>query len=194
MPFGSSLLEIGAGDPWVAQYLVECGYKVSIVDPYDGRDRGPSGFKAVSARYPSIDFYNGLFPEAVQHVPDIKFDCIYSISVLEHIAYTDIVGMSRSMKAFSRNGNSRIIHAIDLIQKGPGAEESIRDSREWLRAFGFKPGELDLLMLQMGNDAETYYLSAASHNMWRGGVPYDAYPMRRITSTHVCVTADQLIE
>ena len=29
-------------------------------------------------------------------------------------------------------------------------------------------------------DPETYLVSAEAHNVWRGAVPYDSYPMRRI--------------
>ena len=34
-------------------------------------------------------------------------------------------------------------------------------------------------------DPETYLVSAEAHNVWRGSVPYDSYPMRRIGSVEV---------
>lgn len=191
VPHGGHLLEVGAGDPWVAAYLVKLGYKVDVIDPYDGRDRGPSSFEEIAKRYPDITFYRGLFPDALPS-GDERYDGIYSISVLEHIDVEDIATMGKAMKAHARSPTSRIIHTIDFIQQGPGSEQAIIDMREWMRALGFKPGEIDLLAIQMLNDPETYYLSAASHNMWRGGVPYSQYRMRRITSTQVCVSADHL--
>ena len=34
-------------------------------------------------------------------------------------------------------------------------------------------------------DSETYLVSAEAHNQWRGSVPYDSYPMRRIGSVNL---------
>ena len=34
-------------------------------------------------------------------------------------------------------------------------------------------------------DPETYLVSAEAHNQWRGAVPYDSYPMRRIGSVNL---------
>jgi hypothetical protein len=34
-------------------------------------------------------------------------------------------------------------------------------------------------------DPETYFVSAESHNRWRGAVPYDDYAMRRIVSINL---------
>ena len=39
VPSGGRLLEIGAGDPHVADMLARIGYDVTLIDPYDGRDR-----------------------------------------------------------------------------------------------------------------------------------------------------------
>ena len=46
VPPGSRLLEIGAGEPLVAELLARLGYDVTVVDPYDGRDRGPTDLEA----------------------------------------------------------------------------------------------------------------------------------------------------
>ena len=37
----------------------------------------------------------------------------------------------------------------------------------------------------METDPETYFVSAEAHNQWRGAVPYDSYPMRRIGSVEL---------
>ena len=37
--------------------------------------------------------------------------------------------------------------------------------------------------------ADTYYLSAESHNRWRNGVPYDEFPMRVCVSIQSCSAA-----
>src|SRR5947207_559477 len=42
---GSSVLEVGAGEPYVSHMLSELGYTVTVVDPYDGSGRGPTEFE-----------------------------------------------------------------------------------------------------------------------------------------------------
>src|SRR5438309_11950902 len=79
---GSRLLEIGAGKPVVADQLAQLGYDVTVIDPYDGRDRGPAEFEALQAAYPLVRFIRGLFPRDVPPVE--RYDCVYSISVPEH--------------------------------------------------------------------------------------------------------------
>src|SRR5947207_2430214 len=83
VPRGSRLLEIGAGEPVVAELLARLGYDVTVVDPYDGRDRGPADVDAIRAAAPHVRVIQGVFPG---DLPDNEsFDCIYSISVLEHL-------------------------------------------------------------------------------------------------------------
>src|SRR3954452_1276243 len=41
---GAPLLETGGGEPLVAGLLAELGHPVTVVDPYDGSDRGPREF------------------------------------------------------------------------------------------------------------------------------------------------------
>src|SRR4029077_2538088 len=81
VPPGSRLLEIGAGQPIVAGLLARVGYDVTVIDPYDGRDRGPSEFEAMQDAYPRVRVVRGLFPRDLP--AEERFDCIYSISVLE---------------------------------------------------------------------------------------------------------------
>ena len=54
-------------------------------------------------------------------------------------------------------------------------------------ALGIDDGELDETLARLADDPETYFLSAESHNRWRGGVPYDEFPMRRCVSIQLCV-------
>src|SRR5262249_28235694 len=73
---GSRLLEIGAGEPVVAAMLARLGYDVTVVDPYDGRDGGPTGFDAMAADYPNVRIVRGVFPDDV--ADEGSFDCVYS--------------------------------------------------------------------------------------------------------------------
>jgi hypothetical protein len=51
---------------------------------------------------------------------------------------------------------------------------------------GLDVGVLGRVFDEARDDPETYLLSAESHNLWRGAMPYDEYPMRRYISVHVC--------
>jgi hypothetical protein len=44
---------------------------------------------------------------------------------------------------------------------------------------------LDEQAMLLEADPETYFVSAEAHERWRGDLPYDRYPMRRIASINV---------
>jgi hypothetical protein len=54
---------------------------------------------------------------------------------------------------------------------------------------GIAGSELDNTLSSLSADTETYFLSAESHNRWRGSTPYDEFPMRVCVSVHLASTA-----
>jgi len=183
VPRGSRLLEIGGGDPWVADLLSKQGYDVSIVDPYDGRDNGPSNIADFRRSYPRIRFIQGLFPDAIESRSADLFDAIYSISVLEHIPATAIVGVGGGIKRLLKPGGFSV-HAIDHVLLGNGADQHLSNLRQWCRCLCGDDRRLDGVVAALEKDPEAYFLSAEAHNMWRGKIPYDDFPMRRCVSIH----------
>jgi glycosyltransferase involved in cell wall biosynthesis/2-polyprenyl-3-methyl-5-hydroxy-6-metoxy-1,4-benzoquinol methylase len=181
---GSRLLEIGAGEPVVAELLSRLGYDVTVVDPYDGRDRGPTDVDAVRAAAPRVSVLQGLFPRDLPD--DARFDCIYSISVLEHLPTEALDRLGADIGRFTRNGGSTI-HAIDHVLRGPGDAEHLARLRRLAASFGVAQRELDELLARLDADPETYFLSAESHNRWRAGARYDEFPMRRCVSIQLCL-------
>jgi hypothetical protein len=181
---GSQLLEIGAGEPVVAELLARLGYDVAVVDPYDGRDRGPADVDAVRAAAPHVRVVQGLFPRDLPE--DARFDCIYSISVLEHLPTEALDRLGEDIGSFARSGG-RTIHAIDHVLRGPGDAEHLARLRRLAASFGIEQRELDELLARLADDPETYFLSAESHNRWRGGARYDEFPMRRCVSIQLCL-------
>jgi glycosyltransferase involved in cell wall biosynthesis len=185
VPPGARLLEIGAGDPWVADLLCRLGYEVVVVDPYDGRDNGPDAFDAIRARFPRVKFLKGLFPQALSALPDAQFDCIYSISVLEHVPTESIDDVFQRIALHSRTPDSPTIHAIDHVLLGEGAEEHLKRLSRMVRALGFDAGELVEVLARLDADPDAYFLSAEAHNRWRGLTPYRDFPMRRCVSVQI---------
>jgi hypothetical protein len=187
VPPGSRLLEIGAGEPAVAAMLSELGYDVTVIDPYDGRDRGPSTLEPLRAAYPGVRILRGLFPRDVP--AGETFACVYSISVLEHLRDDAIEEACAGMRGLTADGGVTI-HAVDHVLLGPGDEDHLARLRLLTGSLGIPAGELDTLLARLAEDPETYFLSAESHDRWRGVVPYDEFPMRRCVSIQLVVPFD----
>jgi hypothetical protein len=194
IPPGGKLLEIGAGDPWVADLLSRLGYQVTVIDPYDGRDRGPDQFDSFKNQFPKITFLRGLFPEGLHGEVDSKFDCIYSISVLEHLPHDAISSVMTGIALHSRGPEALTIHAIDHVHLGNGAEHHLANLGLMAKCFGFRERELPELLKNMDADPETYFLAAEAHNRWRGKTLYRDFPMRRCVSIQVCSVVGQMQE
>jgi hypothetical protein len=185
---GARLLEIGAGEPLVADQLARLGYDVTAIDPYDGRDRGPSEFEAIRKAYPGVAIIRGMFPRDAREAG--TFDCVYSISVLEHLPLDAIDETCTQIKRLTRDGGYTI-HAIDHVVAGDGAAHHREGLRRIVGSLGLEEGELDAVLSELAVDPETYFLSAESHNRWRRGAPYDEFPMRRCVSIQLCVALDR---
>ena len=182
VPAGSRLLEIGAGEPLVAGALSRLGYDVTIVDAYDGSGNGPREFETFRSVYPDLTFVREHFPPQTEVGED--FAAIYSISVLEHVPLNVIDSvMDRSRKLLARQQGVSI-HAVDHVLAGWGAEEHLEKLRRIATGMGIADADLDTALAELAADPETYFVSAESHNRWRGALPYDQYPMRRIVSVN----------
>jgi glycosyltransferase involved in cell wall biosynthesis len=186
---GVRLLEIGGGDPWVASRMVDLGYEVVIVDPYEGEDGGPADFERICEAYPQVTFIRGRFPEAVPPILAGSFEAIYSISVLEHVPIDSVGPLFEGIKRFLRNGSCPTIHAIDHVHKGRGSDYHLRMLQRVTKAAGLPGSLLDEVSRRLDDDPDVYFLSAESHNQWRGSLPYAEFPMRRCVSVHLCTPA-----
>ena len=186
---GGRLLEIGAGTPIVADLLARLGYDVWVIDPYDGRDGGPQEFDELRRRYPALRFVRSTFPTGLGDAVEASFDCIYSISVLEHIPSDSLAPVLDGVRRFSRDSQSATIHAIDHVVLGEGAGEHHEKLSQTARGLGVSAEELATTLARIDSDPEVYFLSAEGHHRWRGPTPYDEFPMRRCVSIQLCLPA-----
>ena len=179
---GGTLVEIGAGEPLVADLLARLGHRVIVVDPYDGSGHGPEQFDEFKAAYPRVEFIRERFPPREQLPSAVA--AVYSISVLEHVPIAAIPGLVAAASELLDAGGLSL-HAIDHVLAGWGAGAHRDRLIEILRCSGFERGPLEELLARLERDPEAYYLSAEAHERWRGELPYREYPMRRVASIGV---------
>ncbi len=179
---GGHLVEIGAGEPLVADLLTRLGFRVTIVDPYDGSGHGPERFDEFRRAYPDLQFIRERFPPSDGLPGEVA--AVYSISVLEHIP-ADAVGdvVATANEAVAPGGCS--IHAVDHVLAGWGADAHLERLEEIVRRSGLVVDTLHRLIRGLETDPEAYFVSAEAHERWRGALPYDDYPMRKIGSIGV---------
>jgi SAM-dependent methyltransferase len=188
IPLGSRLLEIGAGQPLVAAYLTQLGYELTVVDPYDGSAGGPSEFELFSEAYPKVRIIRARFQCGLPELAGETFDGIYSISVLEHVPEPTLGSTFEAIAAHLRpHGQS--FHSVDCVIQGEAtdyhAEQCFRifNYQRKLAGRTFVPREdLNQLLVTAESDVETCYLSAAGHNLWRGGKKCRTFPFRKVIS------------
>lgn len=193
LPPGSKLLEIGAGEPVVAQLLCELGYAVTVVDPYDGSGRGPTAVAYYRERYPSVQIVQEVFSDKLPDIESGSYDCIYSISVLEHVHEPDLESLFAGIRRFLKPGG-RSLHSIDHVMAGQDSDfhrQHLIDILSYQAALSEESarcllGEYADTMERLRDDTEAYYLSAEGHNLWRGATPYDEFPFRKVVSINSC--------
>ncbi len=185
VPRGGKVLEIGAGEPWVADILQRLGYEVWIVDPYDGSGNGPGEYELFSAQCPKVHFIRSHFSDTLSQLAHQSFDCIHSISVLEHVGHEGLRQVASGIRTFLKPGGAHL-HAIDHVHRGKGAETHLANLKLMAELFEFSTADLDKVLRSASLDTETYFLSVESHNRWRGATPYRDFPMR------VCISVQML--
>lgn len=183
VPKGSKLLEIGAGDPKVAQFLNELGYEVTIIDPYDGTGNGPIEYEYFKKQYPNLTIIKNYFENGINLFREGSYDCVYSISVLEHIPNEKMPEIFQGVRRILKpDGFS--IHCVDHVILGKGAKEHDKKIRMILNEHNLLP-LFGITLNRLKDDVETYYLSAEGHNLWKGKQKYADFPFRRVVSIQI---------
>ncbi|MGH2962843.1 MAG: class I SAM-dependent methyltransferase, partial [Solirubrobacterales bacterium] len=180
---GGRVVEIGAGEPLVAGVLARIGYEVVVVDPYDGSGNGPREYRAFRAAYPELEFIREGFPPRAGL--DGPLAAVYSVSVLEHVPTDSIESVVSAARELVEPSGGCCIHAIDHVLRGWGDAEHAERLRRAVSASGIDDGLLDDALAALDRDPEAYFVSAEAHERWRGSLPYDHYPMRRIASVNL---------
>jgi hypothetical protein len=180
---GSRLVEIGAGEPLVAGILSRIGYEVVVVDPYDGSGNGPREYAAYARGYPDLTFVRDTFPP--RDGVEGRCGAVYSISVLEHVPAEAVGELVAGAQELVEPTRGCCIHTIDHVVRGWGAEEHRERLDRVVTASAIDSELLGETLARLEDDPETYFVSAEAHDRWRGSIPYDDYPMRRIAAINL---------
>ena len=152
------------------------------------RQRAARVLAASRRAYPDLRFIRDQFPPRTGLGG--QFDCVYSISVLEHVPLEAIDGGDRRGRA---NGSASAAAARST--RSTTCSPAGAPTRTARASSGSSPPRARRRAARgarssaMERDPETYLVSAEAHNQWRGAVPYDSYPMRRIGSVNLFARA-----
>jgi hypothetical protein len=194
VPPGGRVVEIGAGQPYVADLLQQSGLDVTIVDPYDGSGNGPVEFERYRQGHPALTFVRARFDaRIVEQLPAESYDAVFSISVLEHLSEPELASVISGARALLRDGGHSI-HNVDHSIIGFDRAVSLSRLTALARLHGVSEGSLEAALQEAEDDPETYFLSAESHERWRAylGLTYEDYPMRRVISISVAASKENL--
>ena len=186
LPPPARLLEIGGGEPIVSGFLNELGYDVTLVDPYDGFGNGPTEYEQYVDCFPNVKIVRGYFEPHMQAFSPASFDAVFSVSVLEHLPMEAAEKCFRAIGEFLAPGGASI-HCFDFVLQGIGQEydltsaRNILDHQAQLENRTTETG-FDDLLARLKSDVETFFLSPQGHHHWRGGIPYQNFPFRKVVS------------
>ena len=186
VPPPARLLEIGGGEPIVSGFLNELGYDVTLVDPYDGFGNGPTDYEKYVRCFPNVKMVRGYFEPDVPGFAPASFDAIFSVSVLEHLRVEAMQKCFQAIGQFLAPGGASI-HCFDFVLQGVGQEYDLTTARDILNhqaQLENRPAEtgFDDLLEQLKVNVEVFFLSPQGHHHWRGGLPYDQFPFRKVVS------------
>jgi Methyltransferase domain len=186
VPPPARLLEIGGGEPIVSGFLNELGYDVTLIDPYDGFGNGPTEYETYVDAFPNVKIVRGYLEPQMQAFAPGSFGAIFSVSVLEHLPLEAATRVFRAIREFLAPGGASI-HCFDFVLQGIAEEYHLTSARHLLDQqvqLQNHSGEsgFDELLDRLKTDVETFFLSPQGHHHWRGGLPYEKFPFRKVVS------------
>ena len=185
-PPPARLLEIGGGEPIVSGFLNELGYDVTLVDPYDGSGNGPTEYEKYVRSFPRVKIVRGYFGPEMPTFSPRSFDAIFSVSVLEHFSNDLVANCLRAIEKYLKPGGASV-HCFDFVLQGRAQEHDLANAGNILRHQARLENQvtetgLGDLLERLKADTETFFLSPQGHHNWRGGLPYEEFPFRKVVS------------
>ena len=131
---GAHLIEIGAGEPLVADLLTKLGHFVTVVDPYDGSSQGPREFEEFRSAHPDVELHPGAL--SAERRPAgrrrLRFLGLRPGAHRSRRHRPGVIGAAPKLVA--PGGCS--IHAIDHVVAGWGADAHLDRLEEIVQSLG----------------------------------------------------------
>ncbi|WP_272033153.1 glycosyltransferase [Kamptonema animale] len=175
LPPGSKLLEVGGGNSRIIEALKQ-QYEIWNVDKFEGVGNGPlqisddQGYHLVSA-------YMGEFsPE----LPDNYFDCVFSLSTLEHV-YPETEENFKSVcddinRVLKAGGLS--LHLFDVVSEKEGVQTNVWTNKLLLYIFqNIETVNQMIPFAEMQKDRDLYVMSEAAYNKMWEPVTHQSYQL-----------------
>lgn len=175
LPPGSKLLEVGGGNSRIIEALKQ-QYEIWNVDKFEGVGNGPlkisddQGYHLVSA-------YMGEFsPE----LPDNYFDCVFSLSTLEHV-YPETEETFKNVcddinRVLKVGGLS--LHLFDVVSEKEGVQTNVWTNKLLLYIFqNIETVNQMIPFAEMQKDRDLYVMSEAAYNMMWEPVTHQSYKL-----------------
>jgi len=181
LPAKSKVLDLGGSACELADALSKSpkAFDVTVIDPYDGSGNGPSTPEPFKRKYPHINIVRGFLNEETNLS---GYAAVISSSVIEHIPVTEhrstVAGIK---KVLAPHGYS--VHAIDFTVRG--VDGFLEQTADGISNFASEHGvsiNIAEIRQQLLNDVDTYYLSPAMYQQWRGKRTFKQYPWRQVSS------------
>lgn len=109
---GSRLLEVGAGRNSFFDVNIGARFCLAVLD--DDHHFSKKEMELSQTKRKNTVHYRGYLGDYLDDLPNDSFDCVYSVSVLEHIPKTTIRSSCDDMYRILKPGG-KIFHSIDLL-------------------------------------------------------------------------------
>lgn len=175
LPPGSKLLEVGGGNSRVIEALQK-QYEIWNVDKFEGVGNGPLQISNDRGHH-LVSAYMGEFsPE----LPDDYFDCVFSLSTLEHV-YPETEETFKNVcddinRVLKSGGLS--LHLFDVVSEKEGVQINVWTNQLLLYIFqNIETVNQMIPFAEMQKDRDLYVMSEAAYNMMWEPVTHQSYKL-----------------
>ena len=175
LPPGSKLLEVGGGNSRIIEAL-QHQYEIWNVDKFEGVGNGPLQISNDRGHH-LVSAYMGEFsPE----LPDDYFDCVFSLSTLEHVypeTDTTFKNVCDDINRVLKFGGLSL-HLFDVVGEKEGVQTNVWTNQLLLYIFqNIETVNQMIPFAEMQKDPDLYVMSEAAYNMMWEPITHQSYQL-----------------
>lgn len=175
LPPGSKLLEVGGGNSRIIEAL-QHQYEIWNVDKFEGVGNGPLQISNDQGHH-LVSAYMGEFsPE----LPDDYFDCVFSLSTLEHVypeTDTTFKNVCDDINRVLKFGGLSL-HLFDVVSEKKGVQTNVWTNQLLLYIFqNIETVNQMIPFAEMQKDPDLYVMSEAAYNLMWEPITHQSYQL-----------------